>query len=260
MLGTTEPYGLNMRIHLGAMLLAGAILLPLPLVDFYRRRDVESAILALWVFGTVVFTVYVNHLINARTLLPAAPALAILVARNLPPPKPGAGRWRLATLLPLAAGLVFSVWVSLGDYAVAENGRFSARRAAERANSEGVDLYYSGLWGFQYYAQLERARVFTVEDLGWDEGFRIRMQHGDLLVVSSDGREKWRSPPEGFVLEEALAYPNRFGVATYHPADETGFYSHLAGIVPYKFGLRGREEYGLFRWTGPDYVSAKAAP
>jgi hypothetical protein len=59
-----------------------------------------------------------------------------------------------------------------------------------------------------------------------------------------------------FVGVEYFAYPNPFRVATYHPADEAGFYSHLAGILPYKFGLESPEEYGMYVWNGPSYVAA----
>jgi hypothetical protein len=253
MMGTTEPYGANMMAHLGVMSLAGVALVWLPLRDVLKQRDPESMALALWVFGAIVFTIYVNHLINARTLLPIAPALGILVARNVPAAAQGAAVKRFMQFAPLAAGLVLSVWVLLGDYAVAENGRFAAKQAAARAKSDGVSLYYSGLWGFQYYVQRQGARVFTVDGADWSEEVRIHMQNGDLLAISSDGREKWRHPPSEFVDTEFYSYPNRFGVATYHPADEAGFYSHLAGIIPYKFGPDHREEYGLYRWDGPDY-------
>ena len=257
MLGTSEPYGWNLLSHLGAMALAGAVILWLPVRDALRRRDAESAVLLAWIFGAFVFTLYVNHLINARTLLPMAPALGVLLARNVSLPSPGARRQVIAQSVPVAMGLILSVWVLLGDYAIAESGRFSARAAGERAKSDGVRLYYAGLWGFQYYAQLAGADVFRVDDADWGGEFRVRMQQRDLLAVSSDGREKWRYPPGDFEEADFFAHPNPFLVMTYHPADEAGFYSHLAGVIPYKFGTSSREEYGLYRWTGQDYVTAQ---
>ncbi len=256
MLGTITPYDGRIAAHLGVMSAAGLALVWLPFHDANQRRDPESFILVLWVFGAILYTVYVNHLINARTLLPAAPALGILLARNVPVPAREAIVRRAVHGIPLAAGLALSVWVLLGDYAVAENARTAAKRGAARAQSDGAALYYSGEWGFQYYVQQAGAGVLLVDGADWGEELRVHMQHGDLIAVSSEGREKWRHPPSDFVDEEFYARPNRFGVATYHPLDEAGFYSHLTGIIPYKFGLVQREEYGLYRWTGPDYAPA----
>jgi hypothetical protein len=188
------------------------------------------------------------------------PALGILLARNVRMPEGSSGYRRAMSLAPLAAGAVLSIWVLMGDYAVAENGRYSAREAGERASTEGVRLHYAGLWGFQYYVQQTGARVFSVDGGGWGEELHVRMQQDDLLAVSSDGRESWRDgPPDSFEAAAFFAYPNRARVATYHPADECGFYSHLAGIVPYKFGLKSAEEYGLYRWTGEDFLPEKVA-
>ncbi len=258
-LGTPTPYAWSMRLHLGAMALLGVLLVWLPVQDLLKKRDAASVVLSLWVLGALVFTTYINHLINARTLLPMVPALAILMARNVRATGAATGFRRAISFAPLASGAVLSMWVLLGDYAVAENGRYSAREAAKRAAADGVQLYYSGLWGFQYYVQLEGARVFQVEGDGWGDELHVRMQHGDLIAVSSDGRERWRPAPGEFEDAAFFAYPNRFGVATYHSADECGFYSHLAGILPYKFGLASREEYGLYRWTGPDFVPGAPA-
>ncbi len=259
LLGESEPYGAQSLAHLGLMLGAGVLLLGLVGMDIAKRWGPEALLLALWVLGTLVFTVRVNHLINARVILPMVPAVAIVLVRQLAaraedvhehPPR------RLLWPLPVAA--LFSLWVMAGDYAVAENGKESAQRAVEAARGEDGDLYYSGLWGFQYYLQAGGARPLRVQPADTLDGqHKPILQSGDLVVVSSDGRETWRVPPKGIEEVEIYSFQNRFGVATYHPVVEAGFYSHLSGLFPYFIGVMPPEEYGLYRWTGPSYVAAE---
>lgn len=256
MLGLTDRFDIPMRIQAGLMLAAGGVLMLLPLRNLAKKPCAEGVLLALWIYGAIIFTTLVNHLINARTLLPLAPAMAIVIARALP--DANTTMQRAARLAPLAAGAVLSLWVAWGDYAVAESGRRAAHDFAERAKQEGVHLHYSGLWGFQYYIEPSGATPFTASGTNLGEELKIHMQQGDLLAVSSDGREKWRYPPESFEEIEFSFVPNPAGIATYHPADQAGFYSHLSGILPYKFGLSHREEYGLYRWIGRSHVADAA--
>ena len=76
--------------------------------------------------------------------------------------------------------------------------------------------------------------------------------------MSADGRDTWRSPPKGIEEVEIYSYRNPFGLATYHPVAEAGFYSHLSGMFPYFIGAMPPEEYGLYRWIGPRYVADEA--
>lgn len=256
MLGLSERFDVSMRIQVGLMLAAAGLLLILPLRNLATKPCAEGVLLALWVYGAIIFTLAVNHLINARTLLPLAPALAIVIARGLPEAETATRR--VLRLAPLAAGAVLSLWVAWGDYAVAESGRHAAQVFAERAKKEGVHLHYSGLWGFQYYIEPYGATPFSASGTSLGEELKIHMQHGDLLAVSSDGREKWRRSPNNFEEIEFSAVANHAAIVTYHPADQAGFYSHLSGILPYKFGPRSQEEYGLYRWIGPSYVADAA--
>lgn len=258
MLGTTDRYGSGMLTHLGLMLVAGGVLVVLPVRDVVQRRDAEGIFLGLWIFGAIVYALYVNHLINARTLLPLAPAMGIVIARNVP--AAAGGSRRVMQLAPIALGAILSLWVAWGDSIVAEGGRRAAHEAIARAKAGDAGLYYAGLWGFQYYVGESEAKVFSVEDGGYGGEHKIKMAHGDLLVISSDGREKWRTPPDRFEEIAFPSVPNRAQVATYHPVDPAGFYSHLSGVLPYKIGLSSHEEYGIYRWLGPTYVPEPAPP
>ncbi len=257
LLGVTEPYGAQSLAHFGLMLGAGVLFLAIVGIDAVKRPGPEALLLALWVLGTLVFTVRVNHLINARVILPMIPAVAIMLVRQLAARTDAIGEHPPRRLLwPVAVAALFSLWVMAGDYAVAENGRESALRALEAPRLEDSDLYYSGLWGFQYYLQAGGARPFRVQPADTFDGeHKPILRSGDLVAVSSDGRETWRAPPKGVEEVAIYSFQNRFGVATYHPVALAGFYSHLSGLFPYFIGVMPPEEYGLYRWTGPSYVA-----
>ena len=255
LLGVVEPFDIGLTLHLGVMLAAGLLIAIPVFLDLRYRPGAESILLALWVLGAVLFAEEINHLINARVVLPVLPAAAILIVRQMPAPKRDAlADRRLREAVPLVPAAILTLWVAVADYAIAENARQSAHRAADIAEEEGVDLYYSGLWGFVYYLEERGAAAFSVEPGGLGGGHRPMMQTGELLALSSEGREQWRVPPKDMEEVSILSYPNRFSLATYHPVAEAGFYSHLTGIVPYYIGPTRPEEYGLYRWTGPSYA------
>lgn len=262
LLGVTEPYSWQSLAHLGLMLGAGVLFLSIVCIDVAKRWGPEALLLALWVIGTLVFTVLVNQLINARVILPMIPAVAIMLVRQLAARAGGINEHPPRRLLwPVPVAALFSLWVMAGDYSVAENARQSALRALEAARSEDRDLYYLGLWGFQYYLQAGGAQPFRVQLADTLAGQnKLILQSGDLVAVSSEGRETWRVPPKGLEEVEIYSFQNRFGVATYHPVAQAGFYSHLSGLFPYFIGVLPPEEYGLYRWTGPSYVPDEREP
>ena len=70
-------------VQAAALIVTGVSVLAAAAVDLYRRRDAGSVLLAAWVAGTFVFATYLNWSVTARTLLPMAPAVAILIVRRL---------------------------------------------------------------------------------------------------------------------------------------------------------------------------------
>lgn len=255
LLGVSKPFDFALSLQLGLMLAAGFLIVLPMFFDLRLRPGAESVLLALWILGALLFTVRINHLINARVLLPILPAAAILIVRHMPATddriRP-ARRWR--ELLPLVPAALLTFWVGAGDYAVAENGRRSAERAADIAEDEGVSIFYSGLWGFVYYMEERGAPPLSVEPGGYEGGHRPKMKRGELVAINSEGRERWRVPPKGLEEVSIFSYSMPLLPSTYHPVAEAGFYSHLTGIVPYFIGRIPAEEFGLYRWTGPSYA------
>src|SRR5439155_68261 len=67
--------------HFGVFVFAGVVILGLVASDLRRRRDVAAAMLAVWVGGVMVFASFLNWTTNVRSVLPAVPAAALLLAR-----------------------------------------------------------------------------------------------------------------------------------------------------------------------------------
>ncbi|HLZ55289.1 MAG TPA: glycosyltransferase family 39 protein, partial [Verrucomicrobiae bacterium] len=158
---------LNVGMFLEVVLfLAGGILvLLLTVADFQRRRDADSLLLVLWVLGVVVFAVVLNWTINGRSLLPALPAVGILLARRLdlrwPESSPVRHGWLLGPVL-LAAAL--SLMLAQADARLANTNRLAAEQLCAKYRTPGNTVWFEGHWGFQYYMEKQGGRAIDLND------------------------------------------------------------------------------------------------
>ncbi|MFZ0770535.1 MAG: hypothetical protein WCA49_17430 [Candidatus Sulfotelmatobacter sp.] len=67
-------------IQLTIFIAAGFSVMALASADAWKHKDADTLLLTLWVFGTFIFTGFVNWAINARSVLPLIPAAGILLA------------------------------------------------------------------------------------------------------------------------------------------------------------------------------------
>lgn len=250
----TEPFAASLLMNAALMLAAGFLMLG-PVALALRRLNADTALLLLWVGGTLVFAMWINHFINARVLLPALPPLALLVFRG----RFEAGdvsvearwvRWAWVGLMPAVA---FSLWLTTVDTLTANSTRDAAEAMAAAVEEDDAQLRYFGMWGFQYYMELEGAKAFSAEGGAYDETPQPVMQHGDYLGLFPWGQRRWTKPPKGMATVKILTYPQPAFAATFDGGWDASFYSHRHGILPYRIGLAPAQEYGLYRWTGPSY-------
>lgn len=135
----------------------GFAVLCLTIDELRQRRDAQTLLLFLWVFGAAVFATYVNWTLNGRSVLPLVPAVSILVVRRLD--RKWAGRSWPAWVLPavLTPALALALAVGAADVAQAEAMRAVAEQAVDEYGSDpNHPLWHRGHWGFQYY-MMERA-------------------------------------------------------------------------------------------------------
>jgi hypothetical protein len=173
-----------------------------------------------------------NWTINGRTLLAMAPAIGILIARNL---KPNSRVPAIA--LPLVAGACVSLAVAWGDYRLAAANEEAAARIAERATRANARLIVSGHWGFQYY----------IEQAGYESyGPNLKYSPGNIIVVpdNSPGTFYPTKPIPRSIVQ--IKVPASSWITTMRRDVGAGFYSHFWGPLPYYFGRVLPERYVLY--------------
>jgi len=260
--------------------MCGSILIGLAAADLWQRRDAKSFLLCLWIGGTFFFAGFVNWAVNARSILPMAPAAGILIARRLDTVA-GKARdtripWRFA--LPLLPAFLLAFWVAWSDYTLANAGRTAARvLRAYAAKHPDQRMRFAAHWGFQYYMQ--EYGFGTV-----DGANNLAFEKGDILAVGSNNYK----PPYMDVLRgvQALAQldvPESVAdgnwsyalhwhrdkrtkaytqfrtldirqptwLSTIQPAVGAGFYSHYLGPLPFSFAKVPEERYVLLHFERP---------
>jgi 4-amino-4-deoxy-L-arabinose transferase-like glycosyltransferase len=230
----------------------GIGILALAVADVVQQKTADSLLLSLWVFGTFVFATMMNWSITSRTLLPMAPAVAILLIRRfkistvaavavtggraLPILPPTAAA---ATLWPLLPAVLVSLLITTADYKLADTARLASRSFQNRFRNEPGTVWFEGHWGFQYYMERWGAKPLDRAERG--------MTSGDVLIVPLSNSNVSPTPPVPTTgPPEQVNYP-QFLLATMSPEMHAGFYSSRWGPVPWVFGRIPPEQYLIFR-------------
>jgi 4-amino-4-deoxy-L-arabinose transferase-like glycosyltransferase len=245
-LGYAPPSELSwhwmMPLEAAAFLLSGGFVALLGVMDFYRRRDAESLLLALWVVGTFVFATYMNWTLTSRTFLPLAPAVAIWGLRALDRRqammKRAANRLGLAVIVLL--GLVLSLAVAAADASWANSARQAASMIPEFLfTRDGIDsarLWFQGHWGFQYYMEQQGSRPIDFT--------RSKLLPDEFVVIPNLQSNTTFLPPAAADTEQPLGFHVLQGVSTISPVAGAQFYMSQIGLpFPYAFGPNVPEVY-----------------
>ena len=218
--------------ELSVFAVAGLYLMALTLGELRRSDGGASVLLFCWVMGTVFFAVFFNWSINGRTLLPAAPAAAILLWRALDrsgvsPAKSYAG---------LAVGLLVSLAVLAADTSLANSTRLAARYMTDTYRERTGTLWFQGHWGFQYYMEAGGAKPIDIFNKQiWKNEIAVRPDNNTNLHYFK--KKKWD-------LVEEKTFPLFPLAATMirEPASG-GFYSSSWGPAPFVVGISQDESY-----------------
>ncbi|MBK7642334.1 MAG: glycosyltransferase family 39 protein [Planctomycetes bacterium] len=223
----TQGESWAIAIQAGVWGFLGLALILLALAEL-RVRTREARLLALWIGGTCVFAIFVDWAILARSVLPALPAFAIVLARALEGARVmqrAAGRTLLG--LALGAGALLGVVLLRADTEVAEEARASATELA-RAPS-GTRVWFQGHWGFQWYAQAAGARAQDRARPAPSAGDRILVPMLNSNIFGVDAQRVR-------VLEErkrALHSP----LVVLGPRSGAGWWAHTLGPLPFAWNL-----------------------
>jgi 4-amino-4-deoxy-L-arabinose transferase-like glycosyltransferase len=207
--------------QVGLWTAAGMFALWLAVREGWQRRDAEALMLTLWVLGVFVFAWRFNWSINARTILPLIPALAVIVARRVPPR-------RLAA--PIALGLMLSLTLAWADQVQAGAQRQGAAIIAQRYEDGDGTLWLIGHWGVQYYLQARGGKQVNIHAATLRPGDRLVLPLGNTNV----------HPPLRETLKplDRIELPTLSFVALQSSPAGAGFYARLddTQALPFAFG------------------------
>jgi 4-amino-4-deoxy-L-arabinose transferase-like glycosyltransferase len=222
------------------MIVTGASVLWLAYNDVRSTRNAGGLLLALWVFGTFFFSVFLNWTINSRSIMPMAPALGILLVRqiarstkSLVPMKD----WKaFLPMLPVAA---VSLCLCLADCSLADTARNASESVSKRFARCKKDVWFQGHWGFQYY--MEAAGYKAVDRKA------NRTHPDDFLVIPENNPNVQFTQGENYLLDTVISITPIRWVSVMDENNGSGFYSNKWGPFPFIFGQVDKIDYFVYR-------------
>ncbi len=225
--------------------LIGLIAMALTVAHIWRNLDPDTLWLGLWVAGAFVFCAFFNWTINARSLLPLVPPLAVIVARGLvryaSTTREPSAWWRLAW--PLVPSVVVALLVAQADYALAGTARTAAYRIGAQYTRSAGTLWFQGHWGFQYYMMKSGGVPMDM--------WASQLREGDLVAVASTASNTFPLPRDAWRIEDSFELDPTLWLSTMNAAAGSGFYADDWGPLPFAFGRPAAEQFYVLRITKP---------
>ena len=235
--GIGSQFGWGFRLQMAVMLAAGIHLALLAATELWRRRDVISLLLALWLGSGFVFAAVMNWTVSARSFLPLVPAAAILVVRGLTrkisdAEKPKTFFW------PLILSTTISLLVAAADFSLANSGRAAAQQLAAEYPSSANKLWFQGHCGFQFYLEKSGAQPVDFS--------RSVLVSGEIMILPSNNSNLVAPDASDVENVASLEFPACAWLSTVHAATGAGFYG-AGGLLPFVFGPVPVERYFVHR-------------
>ncbi len=226
-------------VQLYLFICSGVFFLSLIVEDVRRERNADSLLLFLWITGTLVFACLLNWSVNARSILPAAPAFGILLMRRMDRLKSAGNAEPIGRfLLALVPALIISLAVTWADYRLANSARTAALDIHETFKSVPGDVWFQGHWGFQYY--MEKAGGRAVDTT------QSRIRIGDIIVIPKNNTNTKPLPPDLVSFLREFQYDTGGFLTTMSVDAGAGFYMDIRGPLPFALAHDTVEKYGAF--------------
>ena len=241
---TGRAASLVLLVHFVVFVVAGIGILGLVARRLRAPTDPTSWLLATWIAGIFAFASFFNWTTNVRSLLPAAPAVAVLVADALARRRVAA-RSAVAELAPIAAGIALALVVAHADAGVANAGRRAAVGLADRFGAAPF-VRFHGTWGFQYYLEERGLKKLDPAER--------ELPAGALLLVAELAGSPLALPPGAAEIVEEPSEASGGLAATHHPTRGAGWYGSFLGPVPFVLGPPPAARYQVLRLRYPGDV------
>jgi 4-amino-4-deoxy-L-arabinose transferase-like glycosyltransferase len=218
----------------------------------WTNRSADNVMLGCWIAGTVCFAVFVNWNVAARSILPMAPAGAIVAAamwtKRLETGAKAQATWR--PWLVLVPGVGLTVLVCAADAVLARTQRDAAVQITEtlaqhldEVQGPKPKIFFAGHWGFQHYMQQRGATAI--------DNKRTALAVGDVVILPDNNTGAIRLPRGGSRVAAALRLDPMPLVSTMRLQTGAGFYSDIWGPLPFAIGTVPPERYQVLIVTIP---------
>lgn len=220
-------------------ILSGIHILALAATDVRNNRDAFSVLLFFWVLGIYFFSSAVNWSTNARTILPIAPAVGILVARRIDYLAVLRNKFSsVCMLFPLIPAAMIALTVTQADYSLADCQRSIARILKTEFHEYPKTLWFQGHWGFQYYMEAIGAKPLDVRNSA--------IKQGDVVIIPANNTNIKKLNSKNFQSVGKKKLMCGRWMAIHQEDTGAGFYSDFWGPLPFVFRTPLPEEYEIF--------------
>lgn len=209
-----------------------------------RTRDQVGVFLAVWVMAGFLLQFGMPNT-SVRYLLPLVPPVILMMLRisSWTTPSP-------SFLAVGAANVLLVTSIALGDSAIADGYREVAQNVVvPQVESKNGNLYFSGHWGFQYYAQLAGGHVI-------DKKQEPHYREGDLILLPTTGIPDVKALRISTGLQttvSAVSYTPSWSVRTVDARMSANFYGSWTAsasaptLLPFCFNTTPSETFRLYR-------------
>jgi 4-amino-4-deoxy-L-arabinose transferase-like glycosyltransferase len=211
-------------IQIGLMAAGGIGLLWLTIDSLLRSRDRKTIFLALWIGGTFFFTLFINWAINGRTILPMAPALAIVIARTLER-HPVRAHQRLLTTIPLLVAGALGIAVTNADFSHAVAVKNGVDQVASTVPFGPGKVWFMGHWGYQWYMEKLGATAF--------DGKTAACKADDWIVMSLNNYGLFQMPKNKVEHVDDFSMATDPWISTSNGVAGSGFYYAGNTLLPF---------------------------
>lgn len=203
--------------------------------DAIQRRDRVQLSLWLWLWLAAPVVIYFH--LPSKYLLPSVPAAMILMVRLLPHSSRTTARWLLPSMV--AASALLGLLILIGVRDLAEIQRRAVTDLIVPHLSRGERVWFSGHWGFQWYAELAGAKPVTLEP--------PLPEHGDIIVVSWIDVLRFPNQWSARTVIQDMVYPGNGVGRVMDSKAGAGFFSNLWGYMPWVWGSGDTSHFEVWR-------------
>ncbi len=224
-------------VQLAVFVVGGIAVAWLAVVGELQNRSADSMLLLLWIAGVMTFVGALNWTVAGRNILPMAPAVAILVVRQLERRgiSPRSYAW------PLGISAALALLVTWADAQAAGTQRDAANSLTTQLKPKFATVSFEGHWGFQYYMEQLGAKSLS--------RYPLVLETNQVVVIPMENTCIFRLPQTQVEPFATLQVTPVKWLTLQSLSLGAGYYSDAWGPAPFLFGKTAAETYWVIRTT-----------